>query len=44
MDAVRVLKSLGYKRYISVEVEQIPDCYSAAKASFEYVNRLIEEA
>lgn len=44
VDAIRVLKALGYNRYISLEVDQIPDCYSAAKASFEYVNRLIKEA
>lgn len=44
VDAIRVLKALGYNRYISMEIDQLPDCYSAAKASFEYVNRLIKEA
>ncbi|KUO62538.1 MAG: xylose isomerase [Gracilibacter sp. BRH_c7a] len=43
VDAIRVLKALGYNRYISLEIEQIPDCYRAAKAGFEYVNRLINE-
>ena len=43
VDAVRVLKALEYNRYISLEIDQIPDCYSTAKASFEYVNRLIQE-
>lgn len=41
VDAVRVLKALGYDRYISIEIDQIPDCYSAAKASFQYVNSLL---
>lgn len=44
VDAIRVLKALGYNRYISMEIDQLPDCYSAAKASFDYVNRLIQEA
>jgi len=44
VDAVRVLKALGYNRYISLEIEQLPDCYRAAKASFEYVKRLLDEA
>ena len=44
VDAIRVLKALGYNRYISLEIDQIPDCYSSAKASFEYLNRLIKEA
>ncbi|MCB8815148.1 sugar phosphate isomerase/epimerase family protein [Desulfosporosinus shakirovi] len=43
VDAVRVLKALGYNRYISMEIDQLPDCYSAAKASFDYVNWLIKE-
>ena len=42
-DAVRVLKALGYNRYISMEVEQTPGCYEAAKASYEYVDRLLKE-
>jgi sugar phosphate isomerase/epimerase len=44
LDIVRVLKALGYQRYISMEIEQAPDCYTAAKASYEYVTRLISEA
>ncbi len=43
VDAIRVLKALGYNRYISLEIDQIPDCYSAAKAAFKYLNRLIQE-
>jgi sugar phosphate isomerase/epimerase len=43
VDAVRVLKALGYNRYISLEIDQIPDCYQAAKASFDYLNRLLNE-
>ena len=42
-DAVRVLKALGYNRYISMEVEQTRDCYAAAKACFEYVDQLLKE-
>ena len=44
VDAIRVLKALGYNRYISSEIDQIPDCYSSAKAAFDYLNRLIKEA
>lgn len=43
-DAVRVLKAQGFDRYISMEIDQIPDCYSAAKASFQYIDRLVKEA
>ncbi|HHV64966.1 MAG TPA: sugar phosphate isomerase/epimerase [Peptococcaceae bacterium] len=43
VDAVRVLKALGYNRYISMEVEQGQDCYRTAQRSFEYVNRLLQE-
>lgn len=43
VDAVRVLKALGYDRYISMEIEQIPNCLSAAKASYEYVNHIINQ-
>ncbi len=44
LEVLRVLKALGYEHYISMEIEQFPDCYSAAKASFDYVDRLIKEA
>lgn len=43
LDAVRVLNALGYNRYISMEIDQIPDCYRAAKASFDYINRLLQD-
>jgi sugar phosphate isomerase/epimerase len=39
-EVVRVLKAIGYDRYISMEIDQLPDCRSAAKAAFEYVNYL----
>jgi 5-keto-L-gluconate epimerase len=42
-EVVRVLRAIGYNRYISVEIDQIPDSYRAAQASFEFVQRLIEE-
>ncbi len=40
---VRVLKAMGYDRYISIEINQIPDSPRAAQASFDFVNRLLEE-
>lgn len=43
VDAIRVLLALGYNRYVSLEIDQIPDSYSAAKSGFEYVSRLIKE-
>ncbi len=43
VDAIRVLRALGYKRYISMEIEQDPDCCTAARAAFEYVQRLLSE-
>lgn len=43
-EILRILKSLEYEHYISMEIEQFPDCYSAAKASFDYVDRLMKEA
>ena len=44
VDAIRVLKALGYNRYISMEIEQSPDCYTAAQESYKYVSSLIIES
>ena len=42
-EIVRVLKAVGYNRYISMEIDQIPDSYRAAQASFEFVDGLLKE-
>lgn len=42
-DIVRVLKALGYNRFITLEIDQIPDSYRAAKAAFEYLYPIIKE-
>jgi len=42
VEIIRVLKALNYNRYISIEIDQIPDSYHAAKESFEYLNNIIK--
>lgn len=42
-DAIRVLKALGYKRFLSMEINQEPNCYTAAQRAFEYIYRLVQD-
>lgn len=42
-EIVRVIKALGYNRYISLEIDQIPDSYQAAKVSFDYLYPILQE-
>lgn len=42
VEIIRVLKALGYQRYLSMEIEQSPDCYTAAQQAYHYVQQLIE--
>lgn len=43
LEIVRVLKALEYDRFISIEINQLPDSRTAAQASFNYLNKIIEE-
>ncbi len=40
-EIVSVLKALHYDRYISVEIDQLPDAHHAAKASFDFLHPLV---
>lgn len=42
-EIVRALKAMRYDRYISLEIDQIPDSYHAAKASFHYLHSILKE-
>jgi len=42
-DIVRVLKATGYDRYITLEIDQLPDSYQAARAAFNYLQALMKE-
>lgn len=42
-EIIRTLKALRYDRYISLEIDQIPDSYHAAKASFDYLYSILKE-
>lgn len=40
-DIIRVLKALGYNRYLSMEIEQTPGCYEAAAQAYTYIQQLL---
>ncbi len=42
-DMIRVLKALGYNRYLSMEIEQSPSCYEAAAKAYTYIQQLLND-
>lgn len=40
MEIMETLKTLDYKGYISMEISQLPDSFTAAKKSLEYMNSI----
>ena len=42
-EALVVLKSIGYDRYITMEIEQYPDSLAAARAAYEFVSNAMRE-
>ncbi|AGA68317.1 sugar phosphate isomerase/epimerase [Desulfitobacterium dichloroeliminans LMG P-21439] len=42
-EIIRVLKALGYDRYLSMEIEQTPSCYEAAAKAYTYIQKLIDD-
>lgn len=40
-DLVKVLESIGYNHYISLEIAQLPNSLTAAQASFTYLDSLL---